>query len=70
VLADLNLNARQQEAVAFVKRSRRIANSEYQQLTGANRKTAARGLDELVTKGVFKRVGEKRGSYYLLTGQK
>jgi predicted HTH transcriptional regulator len=70
VLADLDLNARQQEAVAYVKRSGRIANSEYQQLTGATRKTAARDLDELVTKGVFKRVGEKRGSHYLLTGKK
>jgi len=70
VLADLDLNARQQEAVAYVKRNGRIANSEYQQLTGATRKTATRDLDELVTKGVFKRVGEKRGSHYLLTGQK
>jgi len=70
VLADLNLNARQQDAVAFVKSSGRIANSEYQQLTGATRKTATRDLDELVTKGVFKRVGEKRGSHYLLTGRK
>lgn len=70
VLADLNLNARQQEAVAYVKRRGRIANSEYQQLTGATRKTAARDLDELITKGVFKRAGEKRGSHYLLTGQK
>ena len=70
VLADLNLNARQQEAVAYVKRRGRIANSEYQQLTGATRKTAARDLDELSTKGVFKRAGEKRGSHYLLTGQK
>ena len=70
VLADLNLNARQQEAVAYVKRRGRIANSEYQQLTGATRKTAARDLDELITKGVFRRAGEKRGSHYLLTGQK
>ncbi len=70
VLADLNLNARQQKAVAYVKRRGRIANSEYQQLTGATRKTAARDLDELITKDVFKRAGEKRGSHYLLTGQK
>ncbi len=46
--------------------SRLLKNS----LHGATRKTAARDLDELITKGVFKRVGEKRGSHYLLTGQK
>ena len=70
VVADLNLNARQQEAVAYVKRKGRITNSEYQQLTGATRKTPARDLDELITKGVFRRAGEKRGSHYLLAGQK
>jgi predicted HTH transcriptional regulator len=70
VLAELELNNRQVQAVAHVKKIGRISNSEYQQLTGATRKTAARDLDGLVAKNVFMRVGEKRGSYYVLAERK
>ena len=70
VLANLNLNERQLKAVAYIKRAGKIANSKYQQLTGATRKTATRDLDELVGKDIFIRVGEKRGSHYILTGKK
>ena len=70
VLAELDLNNRQVQAVTHVKRIGRISNSEYQQLTGTTRKTAARDLDGLVEKKVFLRVGEKRGSYYVLAERK
>ncbi len=70
VLAGLNLNERQLQAVAHVKKTGRITNSEYQQLTGTTRKTAARDLVDLIEKGVFVRLGEKRGSHYMLAGKK
>ncbi len=70
VLAAYNLNDRQLQAVAYIKRAGRITNSEYQELTGVIRKTAARDLDDLVEKSVLKRLGEKRGSYYILAGKK
>ena len=70
VLAGLNLNERQLKAVAHVKKTGKINNSQYQQATGATRKTAARDLDDLVGKHVLLRVGEKRGSHYLLAGNK
>lgn len=70
VLAELGINTRQKQAVAHVKSNGHIANSEYQRLTGATRKTAARDLDELIAKDIFKRVGEKRGSHYVLAGRK
>lgn len=70
VLAGYNLNERQLQAVTHVKRKGKIANSEYQQLTGTTRKTATRDLDGLVEKKVFLRVGEKRGSYYVLAERK
>jgi ATP-dependent DNA helicase RecG len=70
VLASLGINERQVKAVAQVKKDHRIANSEYRDLVGVTRKTAARDLDDLVEKGVFKRVGEKRGSHYVLAGKK
>ncbi len=70
VLAGYNLNERQLKAVAHIKGPGRITNSEYQEITGGIRKTAARDLDDLVEKGVFARLGEKRGSYYILAGKK
>ena len=70
VLAGLGLNERQIQAVAHVKRHGKISNADYQQLAETTRKTAARDLDGLVVKDVFQRVGEKRGSHYVLTGKK
>lgn len=70
VLEKLGLNERQMEAVTHIKGMGRITNSEFQKLTGAIRKTAARDLDDLVEKGVLERMGEKRGSYYILAGKK
>jgi ATP-dependent DNA helicase RecG len=70
VIAELDINHRQVQAVAHVRKVGRITNSEYQQLTGATRKTAARDLDSLVAKNIFIRVGEKRGSYYALKEKK
>jgi ATP-dependent DNA helicase RecG len=63
-LAALNLNERQIRAIAHIKRHGRITNADYQQLAKTTRKTAARDLDVLVVKGVFRRMGEKRGSHF------
>jgi predicted HTH transcriptional regulator len=66
VLEALHLSDRQARGVAHVKQTGRITNSEYQQLAGVTRKTAARDLDGLIEKGVLERLGEKRGAYYVL----
>jgi predicted HTH transcriptional regulator len=70
VLAGLGLSARQRQAVANLKRHGRITNADCQQLANTTRKTAGRDLAGLVVKGVFRRVGEKRGSHYVLGGMK
>ena len=70
VLAGLGLSERQMQAVAHIKRYGRITNADYQALAKTTRKTAARDLDGLVVKGVFRRVGEKRGSHYMVSGKK
>lgn len=70
VLTALDLNDRQVKAVAHVKHHGKISNADYQQLADTTRKTAARDLDNLVAKGVLERVGEKRGSHYVLAGRK
>ena len=70
VMAGFGLSDRQMKAITFVKLHGRIANSDYQLLAGIIRKTAARDLDDLVTKGVFERVGVKRGVHYVLAKRK
>jgi len=69
-LASLGISERQAKAVAHVRKTGRITNAEYQELAGVPRKTAARDLDGLVIKGVLARVGEKRGSHYVLAKRK
>ena len=67
VIAALSINDRQQKAIAKVKITGRISNSEYQELTGAIKKTATRDLDDLVSKGVLVKIGRTgRGTYYVL----
>jgi ATP-dependent DNA helicase RecG len=69
VLEKMALNERQLKAVMHVKTSLRITNTEYQQLTGAIRKTASRDLDDLMKKGLFVRKGARRGVYYVISGR-
>lgn len=69
-LAGFGLSDRQLLAVAHVKRVGRITNADYQQLAKTTRKTSTRDLDALVAKGVFRRVGQKRGSHYVLSARK
>jgi predicted HTH transcriptional regulator len=67
VLASLHLNDRQRKAIAHVKAEGRIGNLEYQQLTGAIKKTATRDLDDLVAQDLLVKVGTTgRGVYYAL----
>ena len=66
-LGALNLNDRQRIAVNHVHTHQRIGNLDYQKLTKAIKKTATRDLDDLVQKGVFRKVGRTgRGTYYVL----
>jgi predicted HTH transcriptional regulator len=70
VLENLNLNERQAQAIAFVREKGRIVNAEYQQFTGAIKKTASRDLDDLVRKKVFLKFGTTgRGTYYRLASK-
>lgn len=66
VMAGLNLNERQLLAVRAIKSKGQVTNAGYQEITGASRPTAIRDLDVLVRSGVFERLGEGRGSHYVL----
>lgn len=70
VLSRFNLNDRQKLAVKHVKIHRCITNSDYQQITGAIRKTAVRDLNALLEKGIIERRGVKKSVHYVLKARK
>jgi ATP-dependent DNA helicase RecG len=66
VMDEFGLNERQKKGVAFVKCNGQITNTEYQELVGVHRKTAARDLTALVDLGAFDLVGSRRGAHYVI----
>ncbi len=68
VLAAFKLNERQIKAISYLKIHGKITNSEYQDEYSVAKRTASRDLDELITKGIIKKVGTTgKGVYYCLT---
>lgn len=61
------LNPRQQQALEFLLRHNTITNRQYQELCpDVHSETLRRDLADLVTREMIERLGEKRGSYYVL----
>lgn len=64
---DLDLNPRQQLAVAFLLQRRRITNGDYQDLCpDVHAETLRRDLADLVARRLLMKVGDKRATYYIL----
>jgi ATP-dependent DNA helicase RecG len=66
---EIVLNPRQEAALIYLKQSgtSRITNSELQRLyPDVHAETIRRDLSDLVTKNLLVKMGEKRGSYYVL----
>jgi len=60
------LNDRQRQAIPRIKAAGRITNAEYQRLTDCIKKTASRDLEDLVFKGLLRRIGKTgRGTHYV-----
>jgi predicted HTH transcriptional regulator len=67
VLADLEINDRQKQAIRFVKEKSRINNSEYRELVKISMRNASRDLTELVEKEIFEKKGiHGKGVHYVL----
>ena len=65
--AELGLNPRQQVALVFLARCKRITNREYQDLCpDVHSETLRRDLAALVEHGLLIKVGDKRATYYIL----
>jgi len=65
-LSRLGLTHRQTRAVLFIKQKGYITNSQYQQEYQVSDRTALRDLDNLVTRQILIKEGDKKGSRYLL----
>lgn len=69
LLRKMGLNERQLRAVAHIRETGSIGNSEYQELTGVSKRTATRDLDTLVDLGVVQRTTERgRATRYRANG--
>lgn len=65
-LTKIGVNDRQKQAIFFIKQSGYITNSKYQQGYSVSDRTALRDLDDLVSRKILVKTGEKKGSRYLL----
>ncbi len=67
----VEINPRQEEAILFLNReagNKRITNSDLQSLCpDVHPETIRRDLADLVTKNILRKMGQKRGSYYVFT---
>jgi ATP-dependent DNA helicase RecG len=65
-LARLGVNDRQKQAILFIKQNGYITNSKYQQEYQVSDRTALRDLDDLVTREILVKTGDKKGTRYRL----
>ncbi|HQE91975.1 MAG TPA: ATP-binding protein [Anaerolineae bacterium] len=67
VSADLTMNERQAKALAYLQQNDRITNRDYQALCpDVTAETLRLDLADMVERGVLLKIGEKRGTYYIL----
>lgn len=63
----LALNERQQNALAFIAKNQRIANRDFRDLfPDVSEETIRRDLADLVEKDLLIKMGDKKGTYYIL----
>ena len=65
-LTKIGVNDRQKQTILFIKQSGYITNSKYQREHQVSDRTALRDLDDLVTRGILVKTGDKKGARYLL----
>jgi predicted HTH transcriptional regulator len=67
ILATYDLNARQRQALEFLRSQGRVTNAQYQKEFGVAKRTASLDLGELVTVGMIEKIGTTgKGVHYRL----
>lgn len=67
LLEDMKLNIRQEKIIRYLVINEQIDNAQCQKTCNSIKRTATRDLTGLVEKGILKRIGEKKGAYYILS---
>jgi predicted HTH transcriptional regulator len=66
LVSRMNLNERQMKAISYIKVHGRITNKDYREMTSTIIRTASRDIEELVSKGLLRKVGTTgRNIYYV-----
>ena len=60
----VEMNERQREGLKIIFEKGKITNADYGKMFKISRNTATNDLSDLVEKGLIKRIGRGRGSYY------
>jgi ATP-dependent DNA helicase RecG len=64
---ELTMNERQAKVLTFLQQNKRIRNREYQELCpDVTPETLRLDLADLVERGILLKIGEKRGTYYIM----
>ncbi|TVR79389.1 MAG: hypothetical protein EA412_06610, partial [Chitinophagaceae bacterium] len=65
-LKNIELNKRQIKAIQYLKTQKSITNSEYKSMFNITDRTALRDLNDLLSKRLIKKTGEKKNTRYML----
>lgn len=69
LLEDMRLNMRQEKIIRYLVINEQIDNARCQKICNSIKRTASRDLTGLVEKSILKRIGEKKGAYYILSSE-
>ncbi|MEW6614196.1 MAG: Fic family protein [Thermodesulfobacteriota bacterium] len=69
LLKDMRLNIRQEKIIRYLVINERIDNSLCQKICNSTKRTATRDLTGLVEKDILKKIGERKGTYYILSSK-
>jgi predicted HTH transcriptional regulator len=61
-----SLNVRQRKIIRYLAANETIDNQQCQKICSSIKRTATRDLTSLTEKGTLERIGEKKGTYYIL----
>jgi len=67
LLGYLKLNMRQEKIIRYLVINEQIDNALCQKICNSIKRTATRDLTGLVEKNILKKIGEKKGTYYILS---
>lgn len=62
------LNKRQKRALNYLEKSSSLTSKTYRKINGISNPIAVADLNNLISRGILKKVGKTRGAYYIKTG--